>query len=67
MRSGQIGANYCEADDVVFENDFEQYLGLRKNEARKTKSLASYDRTELSRHEERMHDALQWQEAKELH
>ena len=66
IRAGtSVGANYCEADDVVSKKDFRHRISICKKEARESKywlrMIAAAE--EGAKQDARLH----WQEAKELH
>lgn len=66
VRTGtSVGANYCEADDVVWTKDFRHRIGICRKEARESKywlrMIAAAE--PASKQEAR----VLWQEAKKLH
>jgi four helix bundle protein len=60
-----VGANYCEADDVVSKKDFRHKIGICKKEAREAKHFVRMIVRAVP--ELREHAKSVWQEAKELH
>jgi four helix bundle protein len=60
-----VGANYCEADDVVSKKDFRHKISICKREARESKFFLRM----IGRAVPQLRDDARplWQEAKELH